>query len=49
MVTDHESAFLEFSTLSGFGHYDDEVPGGGIVTVIVGPEPRDQPLTPGGG
>ena len=34
MVTDHESAFLEFSTLSGFGQYDDEVPGGGIVTGI---------------
>ena len=34
MVTDHKSAFLEFSTLSGFGQYDDEVPGGGIVTGI---------------
>jgi len=34
MVTDHGTAFLEFSTLSGFGQYDDEVPGGGIVTGI---------------
>ena len=34
MVTDHHSAFLEFSTLSGFGQYGDEVPGGGIVTGI---------------
>ena len=34
MVTDRNSAFLEFSTLSGFGQYGDEVPGGGIVTGI---------------
>ena len=34
MVTDHGTAFLEFSTLSGFGQYGDEVPGGGIVTGI---------------
>ena len=34
MVTDHNTAFLEFSTLSGFGQYGDEVPGGGIVTGV---------------
>lgn len=34
MVTDHGSPFLELSTLSGFGQYSDEVPGGGIVTGI---------------
>jgi 3-methylcrotonyl-CoA carboxylase beta subunit len=34
MVTDRNSAFLEFSTLSGYGQYGDEVPGGGIVTGI---------------
>ena len=34
LVTDGGTPFLEFSTLSGFGQYDDEVPGGGIVTGI---------------
>ncbi len=34
MVTDEGTPFLEFSTLSGFGQYGDEVPGGGIVTGI---------------
>ena len=34
MVTDANTPFLEFSTLSGYGQYDDEVPGGGIVTGI---------------
>ena len=34
MVTDDGTPFLEFSTLSGFGQYGDEVPGGGIVTGI---------------
>ncbi|WP_420638618.1 acyl-CoA carboxylase subunit beta [Candidatus Poriferisocius sp.] len=34
MVTDADTAFLEFSTLAGFGQYGDEVPGGGIVTGI---------------
>ncbi len=33
-VTDAHTPFLELSTLSGFGQYDDEVPGGGIVTGI---------------
>jgi len=34
LVTDADTPFLEFSTLSGYGQYDDEVPGGGIVTGI---------------
>jgi 3-methylcrotonyl-CoA carboxylase beta subunit len=34
MVTDENTPFLEFSTLSGWGQYGDEVPGGGIVTGI---------------
>ncbi len=33
-VTDHDTPFLEFSTLSGFGQYDDSAPGAGIVTGI---------------
>ncbi|HSJ26564.1 MAG TPA: carboxyl transferase domain-containing protein [Acidimicrobiia bacterium] len=34
MVIDDGTPFLELSTLSGFGQYDDEVPGAGIVTGI---------------
>ncbi len=34
MVIDNDTPFLEFSTLSGFGQYDDAAPGGGIVTGI---------------
>ena len=34
LVTDHNTPFLEFSTLSAFGQYDDEAPGAGIVTGI---------------
>ncbi|MGI9597112.1 MAG: acyl-CoA carboxylase subunit beta [Acidimicrobiales bacterium] len=34
MVTDEGTPFLELSTLAGFGQYDDEVPGAGIVTGI---------------
>ncbi len=34
LVVDHETPFLEFSTLSGYGQYDDAAPGGGIVTGI---------------
>ena len=34
MVTDDHTAFLELSTLSGFGQYDDAAPGAGIVTGI---------------
>jgi len=34
MITDRRSAFLEFSTLAGYGLYHDEVPGAGIVTGI---------------
>ncbi len=34
MVTDDGTPFLEFSTLSGYGQYDNEVPGAGIVTGI---------------
>ena len=34
LVTDDHTPFLEFSTLSGYGQYDDEAPGGGIVTGI---------------
>jgi 3-methylcrotonyl-CoA carboxylase beta subunit len=33
-VIDDASPFLELSTLSGFGQYDDQAPGGGIVTGI---------------
>ncbi len=34
MVTDHGTPFLELSTLSGYGQYDDSAPGAGIVTGI---------------
>ncbi len=34
MVLDDRSPFLELSTLAGFGQYDDQAPGGGIVTGI---------------
>jgi len=34
LVTDNNTPFLEFSTLSAFGQYDDEAPGAGIVTGI---------------
>ncbi len=34
LVIDNETPFLELSTLSGYGQYDNEVPGGGIVTGI---------------
>ncbi len=34
LVIDDGSPFLELSTLSGFGQYDDQAPGGGIVTGI---------------
>lgn len=34
MVIDDGTPFLELSTLSGYGQYDDEVPGAGIVTGI---------------
>ena len=34
MVTDTATPFLEFSTLSGWGQYDNDVPGAGIVTGI---------------
>jgi len=34
LVTDDNTPFLEFSTLSAFGQYDDEAPGAGIVTGI---------------
>jgi 3-methylcrotonyl-CoA carboxylase beta subunit len=34
MVIDHDTSFLELSTLAGYGQYDDEVPGAGIVTGI---------------
>ena len=33
-ITDHDTPFLELSTLSGFGQYDDAAPGAGIVTGI---------------
>ncbi len=33
-VTDHDTPFLELSTLSGFGQYDDAAPGAGIVTGV---------------
>ena len=34
MVIDEGTAFMELSTLAGWGQYDDEVPGSGIVTGI---------------
>ncbi len=34
MVTDTNTPFLEFSTLSGWGQYDNDVPGAGIVTGV---------------
>jgi 3-methylcrotonyl-CoA carboxylase beta subunit len=34
MVTDESTSFLEFSTLAGYGMYDDAFPGGGIVTGV---------------
>ncbi len=34
LVIDDDSPFLELSTLAGWGQYDDEVPGAGIVTGI---------------
>ncbi len=34
LVIDVDTPFLELSTLSGFGQYDDAAPGGGIVTGI---------------
>jgi len=34
LVTDDHTPFLEFSTLSAYGQYDDEAPGAGIVTGI---------------
>ena len=34
MVIDEGTAFVELSTLAGWGQYDDEVPGAGIVTGI---------------
>ncbi len=34
LVTDHDTPFLEFSTLAGWGQYNDEAPGAGIVTGI---------------
>ena len=34
LVTDNATPFLEFSTLSAWGQYDDEAPGAGIVTGI---------------
>ncbi|MEX1004061.1 MAG: carboxyl transferase domain-containing protein [Acidimicrobiia bacterium] len=34
MVIDTDTSFLELSTLAGYGQYDDEVPGAGIVTGI---------------
>ncbi len=34
MVTDTATPFLEFSTLSGWDQYDNEVPGAGIVTGV---------------
>ncbi len=34
LITDVDTPFLELSTLSGYGQYGDEVPGGGIVTGI---------------
>ena len=34
MIIDDATSFLELSTLAGYGQYDDEVPGAGIVTGI---------------
>ncbi len=34
MVIDEGSAFIELSPLAGYGQYDDEVPGAGIVTGV---------------
>jgi 3-methylcrotonyl-CoA carboxylase beta subunit len=34
MVTDTDTPFVEFSTLSGWAQYDNEVPGSGIVTGV---------------
>lgn len=34
LVIDHQTPFLELSTLSGFGQYDDSAPGAGIITGI---------------
>ncbi len=34
LVIDDNTPFIEFSTLSGYGQYDNEVPGGGIITGI---------------
>jgi 3-methylcrotonyl-CoA carboxylase beta subunit len=34
LVTDDDTPFLEFSTLSAFGQYDDEAPGAGVITGI---------------
>jgi 3-methylcrotonyl-CoA carboxylase beta subunit len=34
LVTDDNTSFLEFSTLSAYGQYDDEAPGAGVVTGI---------------
>ncbi|MFT4988496.1 MAG: 3-methylcrotonyl-CoA carboxylase beta subunit, partial [Acidimicrobiales bacterium] len=34
LVTDDNTSFLEFSTLSAYGQYDNEAPGAGIVTGI---------------
>ena len=34
LVTDDNTPFLEFSTLSAYGQYNDEAPGAGIVTGI---------------
>ena len=33
-VIDDDTPFLELSTLSGYGQYDDAAPGGGIITGI---------------
>lgn len=34
LVTDNDTPFLEFSTLSAYGQYEDEAPGAGIVTGV---------------
>lgn len=34
LVTDNDTPFLELSTLAGWGQYDNEVPGAGIVTGV---------------
>ena len=36
MVIDHQTPFLEFSTLAGWDQYDNTAPGAGIVTGICG-------------